>query len=589
MQFYDNHILSVILFTPLVGALLLLLVPRESENTHRVLGNLFGLLGLVVSLPLLWRFSVSTPGYQFRETADWIPSIGAHYSLGIDGISFLLVMLTTLLGAISILSSWSAIKMRTKEYYILFLLLQVGMLGVFMSLDFFLFYLFWEVMLVPMYFLIGVWGSDRRLYAAIKFFLYTLAGSVLMLLAILALYYRAQQVTGAPYTFDIPTLLAVVPQFSTRFQQYLFWGFFFAFAIKVPMFPFHTWLPDAHTEAPTAGSVILAGVLLKMGTYGFIRFSLPLLPTDAAARHTIVTILIVLSLIGIIYGALVCMMQKDMKKLIAYSSVSHLGFCTLGIFALTPHGLSGSVIQQINHGISTGALFLLIGVLYERRHTRLISEFGGLSTPMPNFAAIYMIATLSSLGLPLLNGFIGEFTILSGVYQVSLRFAAWAVIGIILGAAYLLWLYQRVMFGPVTNPANEHLPDLNAREYATLIPLVLLAFWIGIYPKPLFTVLEGPVRQIVQQVNPGYYNAERVGTTPQAALSGAPAMINVPAKQMVEPARLAAADKGQVPKNSTVIEPKSGLGRETALVKSIPTASAAISPIATLAPAGEKR
>ena len=329
-----------------------------------------------------------------------------------------------------------------------------------------------------------------------------------MLLAILALYYRAQQVTGAPYTFDVPTLLAAVPQFSTRFQQYLFWGFFFAFAIKVPMFPFHTWLPDAHTEAPTAGSVILAGVLLKMGTYGFIRFSLPLLPSDAAARHTIVTILIVLSLIGIIYGALVCMMQKDMKKLIAYSSVSHLGFCTLGIFVLTPHGLSGSVIQQINHGISTGALFLLIGVLYERRHTRLISEFGGLSTPMPNFAAIYMIATLSSLGLPLLNGFIGEFTILSGVYQVSLRFAAWAVIGIILGAAYLLWLYQRVMFGPVTNVANEHLPDLNLREYATLVPLVILAFGIGIYPKPLFTVLEGPVRQIVQQVNPGYYNAQ---------------------------------------------------------------------------------
>ena len=523
MQFYDNHILSVILFTPLVGALLLLLVPRESENMHRVLGNLFGLLGLVISLPLLWRFSVSTPGYQFRETSDWIPSIGAHYSLGIDGISFLLVMLTTLLGAISILSSWSAIKMRTKEYYILFLLLQVGMLGVFMALDFFLFYLFWEVMLVPMYFLIGVWGSDRRLYAAIKFFLYTLAGSVLMLLAILALYYRAQQVTGAPYTFDIPTLLAVVPQFSTRFQQYLFWGFFFAFAIKVPMFPFHTWLPDAHTEAPTAGSVILAGVLLKMGTDGFIRFSLPLLPTDAAARHTIVTILIVLSLIGIIYGALVCMMQKDMKKLIAYSSVSHLGFCTLGIFALTPHGLSGSVIQQINHGISTGALFLLIGVLYERRHTRLISEFGGLSTPMPNFAAIYMIATLSSLGLPLLNGFIGEFVILRGTYEVNVRYVAWAVTGIILGAAYLLWLYQRVMFGPITNPANEHLPDLNAREWATLLPLVILAFWIGIYPKPLFRVLERPVQQIVEQVNPGYFGAERASAPAAAAPAAAPA------------------------------------------------------------------
>src|ERR1700692_3966127 len=515
MQFYDNHILSVIMLTPLVGAIVLFLAPRDSVTLHRVLGNFFGFLGFAISLPLLWRFQTGTPGYQFRETMDWIPTIGAHYSLGIDGISFLLVMLTTLLGAISILSSWAAIKFRTKEYYILFLLLQVGMLGVFMALDFFLFYMFWEVMLVPMYFLIGVWGSDRRLYAAIKFFLYTLVGSVLMLLGILALYFKA----GAN-TFDIPTLLSSASQFDTHWQVLLFWAFFFAFAIKVPMFPFHTWLPDAHTEALTAGSVILAGVLLKMGTYGFIRFSLPLLPQDPAARHKIVTIMLVLSIVGIIYGALVCMMQKDMKKLVAYSSVSHLGFCTLGIFALTPNGLSGSVIQQINHGLSTGALFLLIGVIYERRHTRLISEFGGLSTPMPNFAAIYMIATLSSLGLPLLNGFIGEFTILSGVYQISLRFAAWAVIGIILGAAYLLWLYQRVMFGPVTNPANEHLPDLNAREYATLIPLVLLAFWIGIYPKPLFKVAEQPVHRLVERVHPGYYADTHTPGEAAAADSG---------------------------------------------------------------------
>src|SRR5579863_356680 len=317
MQFYDNHLLSVIMLTPLLGALVLFLAPRDSQTLHKVLGNFFGLLGLVISLPLLWRFQTGTPGYQFRETMDWIPTIGAHYSLGIDGISFLLVMLTTLLGAISILSSWAAIKIRTKEYYILFLLLQTGMLGVFMSLDFFLFYLFWEVMLVPMYFLIGVWGSDRRLYAAIKFFLYTLAGSVLMLLAILALYYRAHEVTGQPFTFDIPTLLAVVPQFSTALQVYLFWGFFFAFAIKVPMFPFHTWLPDAHTEAPTAGSVILAGVLLKMGTYGFLRFSLPLLPADPRMRASIIHIVVVLSIVGIIYGAVVCLMQKDMKRLIA--------------------------------------------------------------------------------------------------------------------------------------------------------------------------------------------------------------------------------------------------------------------------------
>jgi NADH-quinone oxidoreductase subunit M len=518
MEFYNSHILTVVLFTPLVGSLVLLFVPRDSVTAHRVIGNLFALLGLIVSLPLIWRFSLDpgAPRYQFPETYDWIPSIGAHYSLGIDGISLLLVLLTTLLGAISILSSWSAIKIRTKEYYILFLLLQVGMLGVFMALDFFLFYMFWEVMLVPMYFLIGVWGSDRRLYAAIKFFLYTLVGSVIMLLGILALYFKA-----GGGTFDMPTLLAAASQLDTRTQVLLFWAFFFAFAIKVPMFPFHTWLPDAHTEAPTAGSVILAGVLLKMGTYGFIRFSLPLLPVDPAARHKIVTIMMVVSIIGIIYGALVCMMQKDMKKLIAYSSVSHLAFCTLGIFALTPNGLSGSVIQQINHGLSTGALFLIVGVLYERRHTRLISEYGGLSTPMPNFAAVYMIATLSSLGLPLLNGFIGEFVILRGTYEVNIKYVAWAVIGIILGAAYLLWLYQRVMFGPVTNPANEHLPDLNAREYATLIPLIILCFWIGIYPKPLFRVLERPVQQIVEQVNPGYYGAERAAA-PAVAPAQAP-------------------------------------------------------------------
>src|SRR5271165_419686 len=522
MGLFHDHLLSVVLFTPLVGAVLLLFIPRDSPMLHRVVGNLFGVLGFLVSVPLVIHFPVGSNDYAFRETANWIPSIGAHYSLGIDGISLLLVMLTTLLGMIAITSSWTAIQTRTKEYYILLLLLQVGMLGVFMSLDFFLFYVFWEVMLVPMYFLIGVWGSERRLYAAIKFFLYTLAGSVIMLLGILALYFNAAKMTGVQ-TFDVPALLAAAQHFPDSLKVWLFWGFFFAFAIKVPMFPFHTWLPDAHTEAPTAGSVILAGVLLKMGTYGFIRFSLPLLPQDPAARHKIVTIMMVLSIVGIIYGALVCMMQKDMKKLIAYSSVSHLAFCTLGIFALTPHGLSGSVIQQINHGISTGALFLLIGVLYERRHTRLISEFGGLSTPMPNFAAIYMIASLSSLGLPLLNGFIGEFTILRGTYEVSIRYTAWASMGIVLGAAYLLWLYQRVMFGPVTNPANEHLPDLNAREYATLVPLIILCFWIGIYPKPLFRVLEKPVQQIVEQVNPGYFGAERAATPAANPAALAPA------------------------------------------------------------------
>jgi len=512
MLFSDNHILSTILFTPIVGGILMLFIPRERADLHRWMGNIFGFLGLAASLPLIGRFNWHEGAHQFQFVQDlsWIPSIGARYTVGIDGLSFLMVMLTTILGAISILSSWSAIQKRQKEYYILFLLLQTGMLGVFMSLDFVLFYVFWEVMLVPMYFLIGVWGSDRRLYAAIKFFLYTLAGSVLMLLAILAIYFNA-------HTFSIKAILeSPTPMFAVQLQRWLFWGFFFAFAIKVPMFPFHTWLPDAHTEAPTAGSVILAGVLLKMGTYGFLRFSLPMLP-DATNQYR--GIMIALSLIAIIYGALVCMMQKDMKKLIAYSSVSHMGFCTLGIFALTPLGLQGSIIQQINHGISTGALFLIVGVLYERRHTRLISEFGGLSTPMPNFAAVYMIVTLSSLGMPLLNGFIGEFTILRGAFEVRWQWAAWGVFGVVLGAAYLLWLYQRVMFGNVTNPANEHLPDLNWREYATLVPLIVFAFWIGIYPKPFFEVVKAPVDQIVQRVNPGYYLAQQhASAVPRASI-----------------------------------------------------------------------
>jgi NADH-quinone oxidoreductase subunit M len=514
LQFFAQHILSVVLFTPLVGALLLLFLPRAKENAHRIAGNVFGVLGFLVSLPLIRWFKPGWGHFAFEETAEWIPSIGAKYHLGIDGISLLLVMLTTLLGMIAILSSWSAIHARTKEYYILLLLLQTGMIGVFVSLDFFLFYVFWEVMLVPMYFLIGVWGSDRRLYAAIKFFLYTLAGSVVMLLAILALYFYTPVEPGATRTFDVVTLLAAAQNFADPLKVWLFWGFFFAFAIKVPMFPFHTWLPDAHTEAPTAGSVILAGVLLKMGTYGFIRFSLPLLPADPALRSRIIKVVIFLSLVGIVYGALVCLMQKDMKRLIAYSSVSHLGFCTLGIFALTPNGLAGSVLQQINHGISTGALFLIVGLLYERRHTRLISDFGGLATPMPNFAAIYLIISLSSLGMPLLNGFIGEFTILQGAFQVSKAWAAWGSLGVVLGAAYLLWLYQRVMFGSVTNAANEHLPDLNLREYATLIPLVVLAFWIGIYPKPFFAFIEKPVENIVRQVNPNFYTLQQAQLPP---------------------------------------------------------------------------
>ena len=379
MQFFHDHILSIILFTPLVGIVPLLFIPGSNKQAIRWWANIAMFAGFVVSLPLVFWFPNEDPTAQFKfiEQHSWIPSIGAQYFLGIDGISFQVIMLTTVLGFLSVLSSWTAIEDRAKEYYAVFLLLQTGMLGVFMSLDFFLFYVFWEVMLVPMYFIIGVWGGPRKLYAAIKFFLYTLAGSVLMLLGILTLYFRYHTDTGV-YTFNVLELMKHSSAWPEQLQFWVFWAFMIGFAIKVPMFPFHTWLPDAHVEAPTAGSVILAGVLLKMGTYGFIRFSLPLLP-KASTNPTIVKVMVTLSIIGIVYGALVSLVQRDMKKLVAYSSVSHLGFCTLGIFALNPHGLSGSIIQQINHGISTGALFLIVGLIYERRHTREIKEFGGLS------------------------------------------------------------------------------------------------------------------------------------------------------------------------------------------------------------------
>jgi NADH-quinone oxidoreductase subunit M len=502
----QNHILSIILFTPLLGAFLLLFVPSENKNAIRWVANIFAALGLLVSIPLVPMFWAQRfePGFKFIEgaTGNWIPSIGASYVLGIDGISFLLIMLTTLLGWISILSSWNAIQTREKEYYAWFLVLQTGMLGVFMSLDFFLFFVFWEAMLVPMYLLIGIWGGPRKLYAAIKFFLYTLFGSVLMLLGVLFLYFHHHTVAGV-YTFSIPELYKTAPGIDFHYAIWLFLAFFLGFAIKVPMFPFHTWLPDAHVEAPTAGSVILAGVLLKMGTYGFIRFTLPFFP-KVVMNPTVRGWMIGLSIIGILYGALVSLMQKDMKKLVAYSSVSHLGFCTLGIFALSPLALSGSVLQQINHGISTGALFLIVGILYERRHTREIAEYGGIANVMPVYATITLIMFLSSMGLPLLNGFVGEFTILQGTFMENWKWAAWAVPGVILAAAYLLWLYQRVFFGTVTNTKNEKLHDLTTRELVTFAPLIVLAFWIGLYPKPFYEILQQPVNQLVETVRPDY-------------------------------------------------------------------------------------
>jgi len=533
----QSHILSIILFTPLLGALFLIFVPKENKNAIRWIANLFSFAGLLVSIPLVpwfWQQRFD-PGFKFIEGApnNWIPSIGAGYVLGIDGISFLLIMLTTLLGWISILSSWTAIENRVKEYYIWFLVLQTGMLGVFMALDFFLFFVFWEAMLVPMYLLIGIWGGPRKLYAAIKFFLYTLFGSVLMLLSVLFLYFYNFHQTGQQ-TFSIQALYITAPHifhdpaYGPTFAILLFCAFFLAFAIKVPMFPFHTWLPDAHVEAPTAGSVILAGVLLKMGTYGFVRFALPFFP-DVVMHPKVRFWMIFLSIVGIIYGALVSLVQKDMKKLVAYSSVSHLGFCTLGIFALNPAGISGSVLQQINHGISTGALFLIVGILYERRHTREISEYGGISNVMPLYATIAMIMFLSSMGLPLLNGFVGEFAILQGTFTENWRWAAWAVPGVILAAAYLLWLYQRVFFGTVTNPKNEKLHDLTPREILTFAPLIVMALWIGLYPKPFFEILQSPVAQLVKTVRPDYpLGGQPVNASIPAVQTPAAATITVP-------------------------------------------------------------
>jgi NADH-quinone oxidoreductase subunit M len=519
MDFFNKNILSIITFWPLAGMLVLLLIPKGSTTLIKWWANLVAVSGFLVSLPLWFSFNFDDSQMQKVVNVPWIQSLGANFHVGVDGISLLLVMLTTLIGPLAILSSWDAIQIRVKEYYAFILLLQTGMLGVFISLDFFMFYVFWEVMLVPMYFLIGVWGGPRKLYAAIKFFLYTLIGSVLMLLGILALYFQYPTIAathpeisgvfGTMPTFNVLALHAIGPYLPFNLQFWVFLAFFIGFAIKVPMFPFHTWLPDAHVEAPTAGSVILAAVLLKMGTYGFLRFSIPILPS---ATVYFVPMMITLAIIAIIYGALVAMMQPDMKKLVAYSSVSHMGFVMLGMFALNPNGLNGSIIQQINHGISTGALFLIVGIIYERRHTREISQLGGLSNVMPAYAVVFLIMTMSSIGLPLLNGFIGEFTIMAGALQKNLWWAVAGGAGIVLGAAYMLWLYQRTMFGKLDNPANQNLKDMNLREWATLIPLIIMAFWIGLYPAPFFRALDKPVNRlvsIVQAAAPGAPQAAR--------------------------------------------------------------------------------
>jgi NADH-quinone oxidoreductase subunit M len=546
----NNYILSFITWLPAVGAILILaLMKKDQSSLIKRFATAWFALDFIASLWLL-KYNRGAGGLQFLEDHQWIPIIGARYQMGVDGVSVLLIVLTTLLGAIAALSSWEYIQKREKEYYVLLLLLQTAVIGVFASVDLFLFYLFFEVSLVPMYFLIGIWGGENRLYAAIKFFLYTLVGSVVMLLGVLKMYFLTQDpniagkvtqpmltllageqggqlawntwqtaLANGTGTFNIFFMQGMGPFLPTgTLQILLFAAFALGFAIKVPMFPFHTWLPDAHVEAPTAGSVILAGILLKLGTYGFYRFNLPMFPwasTDQSSWHTsfgtfgVRSVIVFLAIVSIIYGALAAMYfvvkrDGDVKKLVAYSSVSSMGMVMLGLFALNPNGVNGGVMQMINHGIYSGALFLLVGIIYERRHTRNVAEFGGLSHVMPGYAAIFLGMVMTAIGLPLLAVFISEFLALRGAFEANPYWSAWAALGIILNAGYFLWLYQRMFFGTIDNPKNERLPDLKMREWAYMVPLMILSLWIGVYPKPFLEYIQHPVNALVQQVRPDY-------------------------------------------------------------------------------------
>ena len=500
-------ILTSLIALPIAGAILLLLVRGGEERAPLVRNIALGVSVLVFAETLLlWsRFDAGSAKFQFPERYNWIPRFDIWYSVGVDGISLLLVVLTAFLTPLALLSSWESVHTKTRAFCICVLLLESAMIGVFVSLDLFLFYVFWDAMLIPMYFLIGVWGYERRIYAAIKFILYTMAGSVLMLLAILGLANLHHTVTGS-YSFDLLKLydLPVPP----HLQFWFFLAFTLAFAIKVPLFPFHTWLPDAHVEAPTAGSVILAGVLLKMGTYGLVRFAFPLFPFAASF---FAPWLAVLAVVGIIYGALVAMVQPDMKKLVAYSSVSHLGFVVLGICAMNLPGVQGAVYQMLNHGISTGGLFLIVGMLSDRRHTRLIAEYGGLKKVMPHLVAVFLIITLSSIGLPGLNGFVGEFLILLGAFRFDWRLAACAASGVVLSATYMLWMFQRVNYGPVTHDKNAAMPDLRLREWAVIVPIIALTILMGVLPNLFLRPIEPSVQRLVDQFQRGAQTEIRAG------------------------------------------------------------------------------
>ena len=511
---YNSWVLPALLLIPLVGAVLILILPSRAEPPGGGVENpairqvafwLF-MIEFVVSLGLWWSYNPADSGWQASIDMAWIPTWGVRFTLGIDGIALMMVLLTTFIMPLAVLGSWTSIRTKVRSYYALLLILTSGMLGVFLSRDLFLFYVMWEVMLVPMYFIIGIWGGERRIYASLKFFIYTMLPSLLMLVAIIYLGLHVRTASGAPdFSYDHLLAVSSIPE---RTALWLFAAFFLAFAVKVPMFPFHTWLPDAHVEAPTAGSVILASIMLKMGTFGFLRFALPLFP-GAAMNPTVRMVILVLAVIGIIYGALVAMVQPDFKKLVAYSSVSHLGFVMLGIFALTLQSVQGALMIMINHGISTGALFLLVGMIYERRHTRLIDAYGGIARVVPLFAAMLTFVSLSSIGLPGTNGFVGEFLVLLGAFKTYPVLALIATTGVIFAAAYLLWAIQRILFNPLDKRENTHIPDLNRRELALLLPLVAVIIWLGVYPAPVLRRMEASSQLLITRVQ-GHTDVARV-------------------------------------------------------------------------------